>query len=210
MSSDTSLSALVGCDRSARGERRHRIHGQPHRGCRSSQCGTGWRPGCRGRRPGGRRDVDGSGRICFREPQSDTEKADLRREQRELERSPEWELRELEQIYETRGLDPGSPSVSRCNSPRRESRGPPGRVGLLRFAPPDLSRLRSLRPRRSRWAPPCLRGRERIDHADDHSMVSATSLIFLAVLGAVAGPDWRRRYGARRAAVTFWERSRWR
>src|SRR5919199_2761921 len=38
--------------------------------------------------------------------QSDTEKADLTRERRELEASPEGELRELEGIYRSRGLDP--------------------------------------------------------------------------------------------------------
>jgi VIT1/CCC1 family predicted Fe2+/Mn2+ transporter len=38
--------------------------------------------------------------------QSDTENADLARERRELERSPERELRELRGIYIERGLDP--------------------------------------------------------------------------------------------------------
>ena len=38
--------------------------------------------------------------------QSDTEKADLARERRELEEEPEAELRELQQIYIGRGLDP--------------------------------------------------------------------------------------------------------
>lgn len=38
--------------------------------------------------------------------QSDTEKADLRREQRELEQMPETELEELAKIYQARGLDP--------------------------------------------------------------------------------------------------------
>lgn len=37
--------------------------------------------------------------------QADSEEADLRREQRELERNPENELRELARIYEHRGLD---------------------------------------------------------------------------------------------------------
>jgi VIT1/CCC1 family predicted Fe2+/Mn2+ transporter len=39
--------------------------------------------------------------------QSDTERADLARERRELEVSPERELVELQRIYESRGLDPG-------------------------------------------------------------------------------------------------------
>ncbi len=38
--------------------------------------------------------------------QSDTEKADLARESRELEASPERELQELQSIYTGRGLDP--------------------------------------------------------------------------------------------------------
>ena len=38
--------------------------------------------------------------------QADTEKADLARERRELAESPEAELRELQQIYVGRGLDP--------------------------------------------------------------------------------------------------------
>jgi VIT1/CCC1 family predicted Fe2+/Mn2+ transporter len=38
--------------------------------------------------------------------QSDTEKADLARERKELAQSPEAELRELQQIYVDRGLDP--------------------------------------------------------------------------------------------------------
>jgi len=37
--------------------------------------------------------------------QSDTEKADLGRERRELAENPDWELRELQQIYVGRGLD---------------------------------------------------------------------------------------------------------
>ena len=37
--------------------------------------------------------------------QADSEEADLRREQRELERNPENELRELAEIYVSRGLD---------------------------------------------------------------------------------------------------------
>jgi VIT1/CCC1 family predicted Fe2+/Mn2+ transporter len=38
--------------------------------------------------------------------QSDTEKADIARERRELETSPESELRELQAIYRERGLEP--------------------------------------------------------------------------------------------------------
>ncbi len=38
--------------------------------------------------------------------QADTEKADLERERRELEETPEAELRELQQIYVGRGLEP--------------------------------------------------------------------------------------------------------
>ena len=38
--------------------------------------------------------------------QADTEKADLARERKELAESPEAELRELQQIYVDRGLDP--------------------------------------------------------------------------------------------------------
>jgi vacuolar iron transporter family protein len=39
--------------------------------------------------------------------QSDTERADVERERRELAAEPEAELRELQGIYEARGLDPG-------------------------------------------------------------------------------------------------------
>jgi len=39
--------------------------------------------------------------------QADTERADLARERRELAESPEFERRELEKIYEDRGLEPG-------------------------------------------------------------------------------------------------------
>src|SRR6516162_2473391 len=39
--------------------------------------------------------------------QSDTEKADLERERRELAEDPESELRELANIYVSRGIDPG-------------------------------------------------------------------------------------------------------
>ncbi len=38
--------------------------------------------------------------------QSDTEKADLAREQRELNEMPQVELEELARVYEMRGLDP--------------------------------------------------------------------------------------------------------
>jgi len=61
---------------------------------------------CRRRRIGGGCHVDGHRRVCLISSQSDTEQADLARERNELRDNVEFEKEELAQIYVRRGLEP--------------------------------------------------------------------------------------------------------
>jgi len=64
------------------------------------------RSGCRGCRTGRGRHVDGGRRIRVSEFTADTENADIDRERLELATQPELEREELAQIYVERGVSP--------------------------------------------------------------------------------------------------------
>ena len=87
--------------------RRHPVHRQPGHwrgsGGGRPQAGPDHR---RGRPDLAGANVDGDRRIGPVSSQTDTEKADLRRETKELKANPEAERRELAMIYVKRGLTP--------------------------------------------------------------------------------------------------------
>jgi VIT1/CCC1 family predicted Fe2+/Mn2+ transporter len=139
--------------------------------------------------------------------QSDTEKADLARERRELRDDPEWELRELQGIYVGRGLDP---ELARRVAEQLTARG-----ALEAHARDELglSELHAARPVQAALASAAsfsvgaalpLAAAALAPLPGIIPAVSASSLVFLAVLGGIAA-----RVGgasAVRAAVrvTFW------
>ena len=139
--------------------------------------------------------------------QSDTEKADLARERRELESMPERELDELQGIYVGRGLDPG---LARQVAEQLTARG-----ALQAHARDELglSEIHAARPVQAAFASAASfavgaalpLGATLL--APERSIivaVSACSLVFLAVLGGLAagvGGASRLRGAVR---VTFW------
>jgi len=139
--------------------------------------------------------------------QSDTEKADLGREQKELERSPEWELRELQQIYETRGLDP---ELAQRVAVQLTAKG-----ALEAHARDELgfSDMHAARPVQAALASAAtfavgaampLIAASVATKPTIIPVVSATSLIFLALLGAVAAQAGGAGMARGALRVTFW------
>jgi vacuolar iron transporter family protein len=139
--------------------------------------------------------------------QSDTEKADLTRERRELEASPERELEELQGIYVGRGLEPG---LARSVAEQLTAHG-----ALAAHARDELglSEIHAARPVQAALASATsfavgaalpLAAALIASPARTIVAVSASSLFFLAILGALAagvgGASWLR--GA--ARVAFW------
>lgn len=139
--------------------------------------------------------------------QADTERADLARETSELEADPAAELRELAGIYVARGLEPALAEQVAQQLTRHDALGAHARDELGR------SELTSARPLQAAWS-------SAVSFAVGAVLplgvavltpkqglilwVSGATLLFLAVLGAVAagvgGADPRT--GA--ARVTFW------
>jgi VIT1/CCC1 family predicted Fe2+/Mn2+ transporter len=139
--------------------------------------------------------------------QSDTEKADLAREQRELETTPERELRELEQIYMSRGLDPDLARRVAVQLTAHDALGAHARDEL------GFSHVHTARPVQAALASAAtfavgaglpLLVTTVVPLARVIPAVSASSLLFLALLGSLAA----RAGGASRARgamrVLFW------
>lgn len=139
--------------------------------------------------------------------QSDTEKADLVRERRELEASPERELRELQGIYRDRGLDP---DLARRVAEQLTARG-----ALAAHARDELgfSTVHRARPVQAALASAGtfavgaglpLGVAAAVPAGQIIVAVSASSLLFLAGLGGLAAGAGgaNRARGALR--VTFW------
>jgi VIT1/CCC1 family predicted Fe2+/Mn2+ transporter len=139
--------------------------------------------------------------------QADTERADLERERRELEASPEHELAELQRIYVERGLDP---DLARRVAEQLTARG-----ALAAHARDELgfSTMHAARPVQAALASagtfavgaalPLIVA-ALVPENNIIVAVSASSLLFLAFLGSLAasaGGAGRVR-GALR--VTFW------
>ena len=139
--------------------------------------------------------------------QADTEKAELERERAELQADDKGERRELTAIYVGRGLDPALAKqvADQLMAHDALGRARPRRARHLRDVPraadPGRPRVgRQLRRRRRHAA--AGHGRRPGGRAD--SLVSGTSLLFLALLGALAA--WAGGAGVLEGAlrVTFW------
>ncbi len=139
--------------------------------------------------------------------QADTEKADLEREKRELQRSPEHELQELQGIYIDRGLEPELALEVAKQLTAHDALGAHARDEL------GISEVMAARPLQAAWssaisfsigaALPLLVAAITPD-AYKVALIASSSLAFLILLGAVAawagGAD--RTKGA--ARVLFW------
>jgi VIT1/CCC1 family predicted Fe2+/Mn2+ transporter len=139
--------------------------------------------------------------------QADTEQADLGRERRELAASPEHELRELQKIYEERGLDSElalrvAQQLTARNALEAHARDELG-FSTIHAARPVQAALASAATFAVGAALPLVVAAV-VPAAQIITAVSASSLLFLAVLGSLAagaGGAGRLR-GALR--VTFW------
>ena len=139
--------------------------------------------------------------------QADTERADLARERRELEEDPESELRELQQIYVGRGLDP---ELAQRVAVQLTTRG-----ALAAHARDELglSEMHAARPIQAAVASAAtfavgaalpLVAAAIAPASTMIAIVSVSSLVFLTLLGALAahaGGAGRVRAALR---VTFW------
>jgi len=139
--------------------------------------------------------------------QSDTEKADLEVERRALEENPEFEKRELAQIYEQRGLKPDlamqvAVQLMEHDSLGAHARDELGIVETVRARPVQAAlssagtfTVGAALPLFTAWAVPVTRV---------IPVVSVLSLIFLAVLGGLAARTGGASVFTGAARVTFW------
>ena len=139
--------------------------------------------------------------------QADTEKADLARERRELRDMPDLELRELEQIYVERGLEPELAS--------RVARQLTERGALAAHARDELGITEALsaRPVQAAMASAAtfavgaalpLVTAALVPESRLGIAVSATSLVFLAALGALSAGAGGAAIARGTVRVTFW------
>ena len=139
--------------------------------------------------------------------QSDTEKADLTRERRELEAAPERELEELQGIYVSRGLEPG---LARSVAEQLTAHG-----ALAAHARDELglSEIHAARPVQAALASAAsfavgaalpLTAALVASPARTIVAVSASSLFFLAILGALAAGVGGASQLRGAARVAFW------
>ena len=139
--------------------------------------------------------------------QSDTERADLMREQRELRDSPATELLELKTIYVNRGLDPALAEQVAAQLTERDALTAHARDELgiteAQAARPVQAALASAVSFSVGAALPLVLAvivpERRIEAA-----VSLTSLLFLATLGGIAARAGGARIGRAAMRVTFW------
>ncbi len=139
--------------------------------------------------------------------QTDTEKADLSRERKELAEQPESELRELTAIYVARGVEPGLAREVARQMTAKDALGVHGREELgiseATEARPITAALTSAltfavgaaMPLVTAWLAP---------HESTSIMVAIASLIFLAVLGAVGAAAGGAGIWLGTFRVTFW------
>jgi len=139
--------------------------------------------------------------------QSDTEKADLEVERRALEENPEFEKRELAQIYEQRGLKPDlamqvAEQLMEHDSLGAHARDELGIVETVRARPVQAAlssagtfTVGAALPLFAAWVVPVTRV---------IPVVSVLSLIFLAVLGGLAARTGGASIFAGATRVTFW------
>jgi VIT1/CCC1 family predicted Fe2+/Mn2+ transporter len=139
--------------------------------------------------------------------QSDTENADLARERRELADQPEFELRELADIYVARGLEPDlALAVARQLTARdalaAHARDELGIIGETAARPVQAAltsaatfAVGAALPLFAAWAAPS---------AQIVPVVSAASLVFLALLGGIGAKAGGANVLRAMLRVTFW------
>lgn len=139
--------------------------------------------------------------------QRDTEQADLARERRELHDMPDMELRELEQIYVSRGLEP---ELAAKVAQQLTERG-----ALAAHARDELGITEALaaRPVQAAMASAAtfavgaalpLVTAALVPESRLGVLVSATSLVFLAALGALSAGAGGAAIARGTVRVTFW------
>jgi len=139
--------------------------------------------------------------------QSDTEKADLARERKELSTEPEAELAELTAIYVKRGLEPALAGQVATQLMNHDALGAHARDELgwseTHSARPIQAGLASAATFAAGAALPLLAVLASPPAWLIYA-VSGSSLVFLAVMGALAARVGGARMGIGAARVTFW------
>ena len=139
--------------------------------------------------------------------QSDTERADLRRERQELVEMPAQELRELQSIYVERGLEPGLALRVAEQLTAHDALGAHARDEL------GFSEMHTARPVQAAFASAAtfavgaaapLITAALVPATRIIPIVSATTLVFLAGLGALAAQTGGAGMGRGALRVTFW------
>jgi VIT1/CCC1 family predicted Fe2+/Mn2+ transporter len=139
--------------------------------------------------------------------QADSENADLDRERRELELNPEHEQRELAQIYEERGLDPGLAHQVSEQLTAHDALGAHARDEL------GLSEIHTARPLQAALASAAtfaigallpLLVIVIVPRGSIIASVGACSLVFLALLGWASARAGGARVLSGIARVVFW------
>jgi VIT1/CCC1 family predicted Fe2+/Mn2+ transporter len=139
--------------------------------------------------------------------QSDTEQADLARERAELAANPEMELKELAEIYVTRGVDPTlarqvAQQLTAKDALTAHARDELG-ISEITSARPIQAALTSAATFSAGAAMPLLMV-VISPYPFLVPVVSATSLVFLALLGAIGAKAGGANIWRATARVTFW------
>lgn len=139
--------------------------------------------------------------------QSDTENADLERERKELREDPEFEQRELASIYEGRGVEPELADLVARQMMEHDALGAHARdelgINEITSARPVQAALASAATFAVGAALPLLVVLASPDQAIVWS-VSATSLLFLAVLGTLSARAGGAPVARAAVRVLFW------
>lgn len=140
--------------------------------------------------------------------QADTESADLSRERRELAENPEFEHRELADIYRQRGLDAETADRVASQLMKRDALTAHARDEL------SITNITTARPIQAAWtsaatftagaALPLAAAWLAPLGSPMIVAVSASSLVFLAVLGAVGAKAGNAPVGKAMLRVAFW------
>jgi VIT1/CCC1 family predicted Fe2+/Mn2+ transporter len=140
--------------------------------------------------------------------QADTEAADLERERRELAVSPDSELRELSSIYQKRGLDVATAKAVASQLTARDVIGAHARDELsithITTARPVQAALTSAATFTAGASLPLLAAWLSASGRPMIIGVSAASLLFLALLGAIGAQTGGAPIGKATLRVAFW------
>jgi VIT1/CCC1 family predicted Fe2+/Mn2+ transporter len=140
--------------------------------------------------------------------QADTEAADLERERRELAASPDSELRELSSIYQKRGLDVATAKAVASQLTARDVIGAHARDELsithITTARPVQAALTSAATFTAGASLPLLAAWLSASGRPMIIGVSAASLLFLALLGAIGAQTGGAPIGKATLRVAFW------